>query len=73
MSETTFTCEGCDADAVFWVYERWSEEAGMATESDYPLCDECIDGVGPQHLDAAYANYQFKIEPIAEAFGMTTL
>jgi len=58
---------------VFWVYERWSEEAGMATEHEYPLCEECIDSVGPQNLDGAYANYLFKIDTVAEAFGMTTL
>ncbi|NHX42012.1 MULTISPECIES: hypothetical protein [Haloarcula] len=73
MAENPFDCEACGDDAVFWVYERWSDEPNMATEDEYPLCDECIDGVGPQHLDAAYGQYQFKIEPVAEAFGMKTL
>ena len=64
MSENKFTCEACDNDAVFWVYERWSEETGAATEHEYPLCDECIDAAGPQHLDDAYANYLFKVDTV---------
>jgi acyl dehydratase len=72
--ENPFDCELCSAEAEFFVQERWEAEDGLgAVESDTPLCAECASDEGPRHLDQAYANYEFRIEPVPEAFGMTTL
>jgi len=69
--ENPFDCEGCESEAEFWVYERWEADDGVgAVESDIPVCRECVAGVEPQHIDGAYANYEFRVEPVAEAFGM---
>jgi len=75
MVENPFSCESCsDNGAVFWVYERYEAADGVgAVEEEVPLCRECIEGVGPDHLEKAYANYEFRIEPVAEAFGMSTV
>lgn len=75
MVENPFSCEECsDRDAVFWVYERYEADDGVgAVEAEVALCQECIEGVGPTELENAYANYVFRIEPVAEAFGMSTL
>lgn len=74
MPENPFSCEVCDdCEAVFWVYERYTPDAGGAVELDTPLCRECVEDVGPRHLEDAYANYVFRIEPVAEAFGMSTI
>jgi hypothetical protein len=72
--ENPFSCESCGEEAVFWVSEQWEAEDGVgAVERETPLCRECTDGVQPKHLDQAYANYEFRVEPVAEAFGMKTL
>ena len=75
MVENPFSCERCgEREAVFWVFERYEAPDGIgAVESEEPLCRECIQDVGPSELENAYANYIFRIEPVAEAFGMTTL
>jgi acyl dehydratase len=72
--ETPFDCEVCSADAEFFVQERWEAEDGVgAVESDTPLCRECATDESPRHLDQAYANYEFSITALPEAFGMTRL
>jgi hypothetical protein len=75
MVDTPFSCESCDEnDAMFFVFERYEGEDGLgAVESEVALCQECIEDVGPEHLENAYANYEFKIDPVPEAFGMTAL
>jgi hypothetical protein len=75
MVENPFSCKECsDRDAVFWVYERYEADDGVgAVEAEVPLCRECIEGVEPNHLEKVYANYEFRIEPVSEAFGMSTL
>ena len=73
MPENPFSCEACDnREAVFWVYERYATDGG-AVELDAPLYRECVEDAGPRHLDDAHANYVFRIEPVAEAFGMSTI
>lgn len=44
-----------------------------AVEAESALCQECTEGVGPSELEHAYANYEFRVDPVAEAFGMETL
>ncbi len=75
MVENPFTCEVCgDREAEFWVYEHYEAPDGVgAVEAEDPLCRECVEDARPRELENAYANYLFKIEPVAEAFGMTTL
>jgi hypothetical protein len=75
MAENPFSCEECgDREAVFWVYERYEAPDGLcAVEAESALCQECTEGVGPTELEHAYANYEFRVNPVAEAFGMETL
>jgi len=63
-------CEDCGEEAVLWVSERYSDGAGGAVERLHALCRECADDAGPEGLDGLYGRYEFKIEPIPEAFGM---
>lgn len=63
-------CYNCDAEALYWVTEVWSADVGAA-EFREPCCVDCV--AGPEHHDdGAFANYEFTIEPIPEAFGMST-
>jgi len=75
MTDNPWSCEKCDErEAVFWVYERYEADDGIgAVEVDMPLCRECTQGVGPQKLENAYGDYVFRVEPVAEAFGMSTI
>jgi predicted nucleic acid-binding Zn-ribbon protein len=75
MVDNPFSCEACsENDAVVWVYERYEADDGVgAVEEEVPLCRGCSQDVGPNHLENLYANYEFRIEPVAEAFGMSTL
>jgi hypothetical protein len=75
MGDNPYSCEDCgDREAVFWVYERYEADDGVgAVEAEMPLCRECVQGVGPSKLENAYANYEFRVEPVAEAFGMSTI
>ncbi|QAU11321.1 hypothetical protein EKH57_00030 (plasmid) [Halorubrum sp. BOL3-1] len=75
MVENPFSCEACDErEAVFWVFERYEAADGVgAVEAETPLCRECVQDAGPRELENAYGNYIFKIEPVAEAFGMSTI
>lgn len=63
-------CVICDDEAALWVSERYSDGAGGAVERLDPVCGECVDDVEPEGLDGLYGRYEFKIEPIPEAFGM---
>jgi hypothetical protein len=74
MVDNPFSCESCENDAAFWVYERYGAGDGAtAVESEVALCRECTEGVEPTHLDKADADYEFKVSPVAEAFGMVRL
>lgn len=71
--EVAFDCTVCGDTAEFFVFERWDDDGVAAVEAEDPLCGRCVEDAEPQHLDDAYANYVFKIDPISEAFGMTAL
>lgn len=64
------TCDrrSCDETAAFRVLERYQEETGKgAVEAEAVLCRAHTDEESPVNLDAAYPDYVFRIEPIAEA------
>lgn len=63
------TCHrrGCNEPATFVVLERYQEETGHgAVEAEAVLCREHTAGESPTNLDSAYADYVFRVEPIAE-------
>lgn len=63
------TCHrrGCDEPAAFVVLERYQEETGHgAVEAKAFLCRKHTAEESPTNLDGAYANYVFRVEPIAE-------
>jgi len=67
-------CEHCDSEAAFWVDERYLADDGVgAVERLESVCRDCVTDATPDGLENAYANYRFKIEPIPEAFDMTSL
>jgi hypothetical protein len=67
-----FDCYECGDEAEFWRFETWTDGVG-GVEYEEPFCGECIKDAGPSQLDNADINYEFRIEAIAEAFGMRTL
>jgi len=66
-------CRVCGSESKFTVTERWETEAGMSATDDAWLCGECVEDVSPNHSDQAYANYEFRAEPVPEAFGMSEI
>lgn len=64
------TCHrrGCDEPAAFVVLERYQEETGQgAVEAEVYLCRKHTAEESPTNLEGAYADYVFRVEPIAEA------
>lgn len=62
------TCHrrGCDERATFRVLERYEEETGHgAVEATATLCRDHAAEEGPTNLDGAYAEYVFRVDPIA--------
>ncbi|MFD2373332.1 hypothetical protein [Haloarchaeobius iranensis] len=67
-------CEHCSADVEFWVYEQYLSDDGVgAVERSEAVCSECVKEVEPEALDQAHANYEYRIEPDPEAFGMSRI
>jgi hypothetical protein len=63
------TCHrrGCDDPAAFVVFERYLEETGHgAVEAVAYLCPVHTREEGPTNLDPDFADYVFRVEPIAE-------
>lgn len=57
---------GCTAPATFVVLERYQEETGHgAVEVEAFLCIEHTAEESPTNLDESYADYVFRVEPIA--------
>ncbi|WP_137283776.1 hypothetical protein [Halorussus salinisoli] len=57
---------GCDEPATFVVLERYQEETGHgAVEAEAFLCTEHTAEESPTNLDKAYADYVFRVEPLA--------
>lgn len=66
----TPTCHrrGCDELAAFLVLERYQEETGHgAVEAEAALCLEHTYEEGPTHLEDAYDDYVFLVEPLPPA------
>lgn len=62
------TCHrrGCDEPAAFVVLERYQEETGKgAVEAEAFLCRAHTAEEGPTNLDGVFADYVFRIEPVA--------
>ena len=58
---------GCNEPATFLVLERYQEETGHgAVEAEALLCREHTAEESPTNLHGAYADYVFRVEPIAE-------
>lgn len=58
---------GCDEPATFLVLERYQEETGHgAVEAEAFLCRTHTAEESPTNLNGAYADYVFRVEPIAE-------
>lgn len=56
---------GCNEPATFAVLERYQEETGHgAVEAEAFLCRDHTAEESPVNLDAAYADYVFRVEPI---------
>jgi len=57
---------GCTEPATFVVLERYQEETGHgAVEAEAFLCTEHTAEESPTNLDKAYADYVFRVEPLA--------
>ena len=57
---------GCSEPATFVVLERYQEETGHgAVEVNVFLCTEHTAEESPTNLDESYADYVFRVEPIA--------
>ncbi len=57
---------GCDEPATFVAFERYQEETGHgAVEAEAFLCTEHTAEESPTNLDESYADYVFRVEPIA--------
>jgi hypothetical protein len=55
----------CDRRAVFLVVERYLEETSRgAVEATAELCREHTAEESPTHLEDAYAEYVFRVEPL---------
>lgn len=64
------TCHrrGCDEHAAFFVFERYQEDTGHgAVVAEAFLCREHTREESPTNLDGVYADYAFRVEPLAEA------
>lgn len=62
------TCHrrGCNEPATFAVLERYQEETGKGpVEVEAFLCTAHTAEESPTNLDEAYADYVFRVEPIA--------
>lgn len=56
---------GCTDSAAFVALERYQEDTGHgAVESTAVLCREHAAEESPTNLDAAYADYVFRVEPL---------
>ena len=57
---------GCTRPATFAVLERYQEETGHgAVEVEALLCTEHTAEESPTNLDEDYADYVFRVEPLA--------
>lgn len=60
---------GCTDLATFRVIERYQEETGHgAVTAEALLCQAHADDESPTRLDDAYPEYEFRVEPLPDAF-----
>lgn len=67
--DSSRTCHrrGCTELATFVVLERYQEETGQgAVEAEAFLCREHTAEESPTNLDGVFADYVFRVEPVAE-------
>ena len=68
------TCHrrGCNELATFVVRERYQEDTGHgAVEAEAFLCREHTAEESPTNLDGVFADYVFRVEPVAETVNPT--
>lgn len=57
----------CDRTAMFYVVERYEEEAGSSVVKEtVNLCRQHAAEERPMHLEGVYDNYVFRIEQLSE-------
>lgn len=63
---------GCTELAAFRVVERYQEDTGHgAVTAEADVCRAHADEESPTNLDKAYADYEFRVTPLPDAFEST--
>lgn len=58
---------GCNEVAAFVVTERYQEDTGHGVvEAEAALCREHTAEESPSNLDGAYADYEFRVQPVPD-------